>query len=64
MLFGIPIGTTSSAIGVKICTITEGIKNYQSMIKKKKKKKKSDKIVLLGKSKWSSEDSNISNNEL
>ena len=62
MLFGIPIGTTSSAIGVKICTITEGIKNYQSMIKKKRKK--SDKIVLLEKSKWNSEDSNISNDEL
>ena len=61
-MFGIPIGTTSSAIGVKICTITEGIKDYQSMIKKKRNK--SDKIVLLKKSKWNSEDSNISNDEL
>ena len=38
----------SSAIGLKICAKTGGIKKYKSMIKKKKKKH--DKIVLLGKS--------------
>ena len=34
---GIPIGITSSAIGLKICAITTGIKKYKSLIKKKKK---------------------------
>ena len=48
-LLGIPIGITSSAIGLKICAITAGIKEYKSIIKKKKKKH--DKIVLLAKSK-------------
>ena len=48
-LLGIPIGITSSAIGLKICAITAGIKMYKSIIKKKKKKH--DKIVLLAKSK-------------
>ena len=48
-LIGIPIGITSSAIGLKICAITAGIKKYKSMIKKKKKKH--DKIVLLAESK-------------
>ena len=47
---GIPIGITSSAIELKVCAITAGIKNYKSMIKKKRKKKH-DKIVLLAKSK-------------
>ena len=46
-LIGIPIVITSSAIGLKICAITTGIKNYKLMIKKKKR----DKIVLLAKSK-------------
>ena len=36
-LIGIPIGITSSAIGLKICAITTGIKKYKSLIKKKKK---------------------------
>ena len=36
-LVGIPIGITSSAIGLKICAITAGIKTYKSIIKKKKK---------------------------
>ena len=45
---GIPIGVTSSAIGLKICAISSGIKKYKSIIKKKKKKH--DKIVLLAKS--------------
>ena len=47
-LVGIPIEITSSAIGLKICTITAGIKKHKSITKKKrkKKKKKHDKIVL------------------
>ena len=36
-LVGIPIGITSSAIGLKICAITSGIKKYKSIIKKNKK---------------------------
>ena len=43
-LIGILIGITSSAIGLKICAITAGIKKYKSIIKKKKKKH--DKIVF------------------
>ena len=35
-LLGIVIGITSSAIGLKICTIVAGIKKYKSIIKKKK----------------------------
>ena len=42
---GIPIGTSSSAVGLKIRVITAGIKKYKSIIKKKQKKH--DKIVLL-----------------
>ena len=69
-LVGIPIGITSSSIGLKICAITVGIKKYKSIIKKKKKKH--DKIVLLAKSKLNSIevliskaliDSNISHDE-
>ena len=41
-----------SAIGLKICAITAGIKKYKSIIKKKKKKQ--DKMVLLAKSKLNS----------
>ena len=48
-LFGVPVGITSSAIGLKICAITAGIKKYKSIIKNKKKKH--DKVVLLAKSK-------------
>ena len=51
-LVGIPIGNTSSAIALKICVITAGIKRYKSIIKEKKKKH--DKIVLLAKSKFNS----------
>ena len=51
-LVGIPIGIKSSAIGLKICAITAGIKKYKLIIKKKKKKH--DKIVLLPKSKLNS----------
>ena len=59
-LIGIPIGITSSAIGLETCAITARIKKYNSIIKKKKKK--GDKIVLLAKSK-SLIDSNISHDE-
>ena len=49
---GISIGSTSFAIGLKICAIAASIKNYQSIIKRKKKNKY-DKKVLLVKSKLS-----------
>ena len=49
VLVGIPVGITSSAIGLKICTITAGIKKYESVFKNKKKH---DKIVWLAKSKF------------
>ena len=48
----ITIGITSSAVGLKICAITAGIKKYKSIIKSKKKKH--DKIVLLAKTKLNS----------
>ena len=57
-LIGIPLGITSSAIGLNICAITAGIKNYKSVIKKNKKKH--DKIVLLVKSKLNSIEASIS----
>ena len=69
-LVGIAIGIRSSAIELKICVITAGIKKYKSIIKKKKKKH--DKTVLLAKSKLNSIeiliskaliDSNISHDE-
>ena len=69
-MLGIPIGITSSVIGLKTCVIATGIKKYNSIIKKKKKKH--DKIVLLAKSKSNSIevviskaliDSNISHDE-
>ena len=46
-LLCIPIGITSSEVGLKLCAVTEGIKNYDSIIKKKKKHQE---IVLLAKS--------------
>ena len=46
-LIGIPIGITSSGIGLKICAITAGIKKYKTIIEKEKKKY--DKLVLLAK---------------
>ena len=49
---GIPIGTTSSGIGLKICAIIAAIKKHKSIIKKTKKKH--DQIVLLAKSKLNS----------
>ena len=45
----VPIGITSSAIGIKIYAITAGGKKYKSIIKKKKKKH--CKTVLLEKDK-------------
>ena len=51
-LLGTPIEITSFAIGLKICAIAAGIKQYKSIIKKKKKKH--DKIVLLTKTKLNS----------
>ena len=48
-LVGVPVGIASSAVGLKICAITAGIKKYKSIIKKNRKKH--DKIVLLGKTK-------------
>ena len=48
-LICIPVGITSSAVGINICAITAEIKKYKSIIKKKKKKH--DKIVLSGKDK-------------
>ena len=46
-LFAIPVGITSSAVRIKVCTFTGGIKKYKLIIKKNKKKH--DKIVLLRK---------------
>ena len=54
----VPMGIASSAVGIKICAVTAGIKNYKSIIKKNKKKH--GKIVLLGKTKLDAIDSNIS----
>ena len=51
-LLGIPIGITSSAVGLKICAVTAGIQMYKSIVKKKKKKH--DKMVLLAKTKLNS----------
>ena len=44
-----PAGITSSAIAIKICAFTAGIKKYKSVIKKTKWKH--DKTVFLGKDK-------------
>ena len=46
-LICLPVVITSSAVGLKMCTIVVGIKEYKSIIKNKKNKH--DKIVLLGK---------------
>ena len=48
-LVAVPVGIKSSAVGLKFCAITAGIKKYKLIIKKKKKKH--DKIVLLGNAK-------------
>ena len=49
-LFGIPIGITTFAVGLKIYAIAAGIKTYKSI--NKKKKTKQCKIVLSRKSKF------------
>ena len=46
---GIPIGITSSMVGLRSCVITAAIKRYKSVTEKKKRRH--DKIVLLEKSK-------------
>ena len=46
-LICVPVGITSSAVGINIFSIIAGIKKYKSIIKKMKKKH--DKRVLLGK---------------
>ena len=51
-MISIPIAITSSAIGLRICAITTGIKKYKLIIKKKKKKH--DEMVLLAKFKLNS----------
>ena len=43
----VPVGITSSAVGIKICAITTGNKMHKLIIKKKQKKH--DKIVQLQK---------------
>ena len=48
-LVAISVGVTSSAVEIKICAITAGIKKHKSIIKKKKKNH--GKIALLGKDK-------------
>ena len=48
----IPIGITSSAIRLKVCVITTGIKKYKSI--SKKKRKKHNKMLFLAKSKLNS----------
>ena len=35
---GILVGITSSAVGIKYCVITAGVKKYKSIIKKEKEK--------------------------
>ena len=37
LLVGVPVGIASFAIGLRICTITAGIKKYKSIIKKDEK---------------------------
>ena len=51
-LVGIPIGITSTAIGLKIWAIIAGTKKYKLIIKKKKKNH--DKILSSAKSKLNS----------
>ena len=46
---GVPVDITSFALGLKICTITAGIKKYKSIIKTKMKNH--NKVVLLAKTK-------------
>ena len=48
-LVGVPVRIASSAVELKICALTAGIKKYNSIIKKKRKKH--NKILLLAKAK-------------
>ena len=48
----VPVGITSSTVGIKSCAITAGIKKYKSIIKKKRENH--DEIALLGKVKLES----------
>ena len=57
-LVGVPVGTKSSPVGLKICAITAGIKKYKSIINKNKKQH--DKIRLLAKTKLNTIDVLIS----
>ena len=50
-LAGVWVGIVNSAMGLKICAITAGIKKYKSIVKKKEDH---DKMVLLTKSKLNS----------
>ena len=50
-LVGMPIGITSSALRLKVCVITVGMKKYKPKIEKKKEKH--NKMLLLAKSKFS-----------
>ena len=61
-LFCVPVGITSSPVGIKLCAITARIKKYKPIIKKKRKEKNNDKIVLLGKDELSTIDVVFSNN--
>ena len=36
-LFGVSVGITSSAVGLKLCALTAGIKKYKLIIKNKRK---------------------------
>ena len=55
-LFCVPVGITSSAVGLNICAIMAGIKKYKSIIKKKKH----DKMLVLEKNKSNTIDVPIS----
>ena len=48
-LVAVPVGITSSKVGIKNCAITARLKKKKSIIKKNKKKH--EEIVLLGKAK-------------
>ena len=58
-LAGIPLGITSSAIGLIFCVITAGIKKFKSI--NKKNKKEHDKKISLAKYKLNSIEVLISN---
>ena len=61
-VFCVPVGITSSPVGIKLCAITARIKKYKPIIKKKRKENNNDKIVLLGKDELSTIDVVFSNN--